>query len=832
MYLFEEEEQEIDVPSGSDTLFAEVILPFSLAKTFTYRVPYEWNELVNPGMRVVVPFGKKKFYAGMLLSLSPKPPAEYEARYLHSLLDETPILEEHHLKFWKWMAAYYLCNLGDVMSAALPSGLKLASETRIIRNEEGDVQSAKLSDQELLVLEYLQQKGELSIDEVQSISGLKQVFPLIKSLYQKGLVFTTEDIKERYKPKLKAYIRIHASYQDEAKLGELLNELERKAPKQVDVLMKLLAEDGLKNWVDRLKLQKTESLSPVALKALITKNILEEVYFRIDRLDQGEEADKSLSLDASQQEAVQQIDSAWEEKDVVLLHGITGSGKSFIYFHYIQEALEAGKQVLYLLPEIALTVQLLAKLRSYFGEAVYTSHSRFNEHERVEVYQKVSSGQPCVIIGARSSIFLPYRNLSLVVVDEEHDPSFKQYDPAPRYQGRDAAIYLASLFQAKVLLGSATPSIETFYNAKSGKFGLVSLTKRYGDSSLPYIELVNLGEAKRNNRLKQSFSQTLLEALEAGKEAGKQSILFQNRKGYVPIITCTSCGWSPKCISCDISLTYYKSSDLLRCNYCGYTRKPVQSCGACGSTHLEMSGFGTEKIEEELALLHPDWVIERFDQDSTRGKHAQHRLVHAFEDGEIDVMVGTQMLSKGLDFHALHVVGVIQADQLLNFPHFRSFERAFQLLTQVAGRSGRRDVRGQVIIQTYKPEHQVLQDVVHHDYLRFYTGEIADRDKFKYPPFYKLIEIQIKSKEIEGLDYAAHQLAGQLKQDLGSRVLGPETPYVSKVRNYFVRRILVKMEKDGVSHQKIKSMLAERSRQFQENKSNKGIVVQFDVDPA
>lgn len=830
--LFYEEEINESEAYDSETLFAEVILPFSLSKTFTYRVPRDWNTLVHAGMRVVVPFGKKKFYSGMLLKLSSQPPKGYEARYLHSVLDEKPILDEIHLKFWTWIASYYMSNLGDVMAAALPSGLKLASETKLLLHPEIDLQNVPLSDNELLLIEHLQQKSELNLSEAQEITGVKNIFPLVKSLYQKGLVITSEDIKERYRPKLKSFIRVQPNHAEDNTLQELFDQLEKRAPKQLDVLVKLLSKGDSSQWFDKAELVKKDGLSTAAIKSLVSKDILEENQFRIDRLDQGNSIENTLALSPEQSKAVDEIEASWSSQNVSLLHGITGSGKSYVYFKLIQDAIDSGQQVLYLLPEIALTIQLVAKLRSFFGDAVYITHSKFNENERVEVYQRISSGIPCVVIGPRSSLFLPYKNLSLIIIDEEHDASFKQFDPAPRYQARDSAIYLASLFDAKVVLGSATPSIESYYNAVTKKYALVKLDKRYGEASLPFIELINMSDLKRKNQVKNSFSEPLLEAIEEGKNAGKQSILFQNRKGFVPIIVCNNCGWSAKCISCDISLTYYKSSDLLKCNYCGYTRKPAQSCAACGSTHLEMNGFGTERIEEELGLLLPQLKIERFDQDSTRGKHAQHRLVNEFEDGEIDVLVGTQMVTKGLDFAALSVVGVIDADQLLNFPHFRSFERAFQLLTQVAGRSGRREERGRVIIQTHKPEHTILQDVINHDYLRFYTGELADREKFKYPPFYKLIELNIKSKEVDNLDLSAEILAQQLKKDFGHRVLGPETPYVSKVRNYYIRRILIKLERDGLSHSKIKQLLIQRTEEFLQNKSNKGIVIQFDVDPA
>jgi len=826
---FEEEEEK---EALNDTLFAEVILPFSLANTFTYRVPREWNEWIEIGMRVVVPFGKKKYYSGMVLDLKHQPPKGYEAKYVHSILDEEPLVSSVHLKFWNWMAAYYLCNLGDVMNAALPAGLKLASETQLLPDPEADLTNTQLSDSELKIMETLLARETMTITEVQEITGIKTVFPIIKSLYLKNMVYTGEEMRERYRPKLKTFIRLQGMYSDDVALSDLLNTLERRASKQADVVLKYLSVSRLRDWIDKLQFQKSNDVSAAAIKALLDKEIFISEERRVDRLDSESSKSMEYVLNAEQQDAKTQIKTHWKEKEVVLLHGITGSGKSFIYFDLIREALDRGEQVLYLLPEIALTVQLVGKLRSIFKEHVYISHSRFNENERVEVYKKVASGEPCVVIGARSSIFLPFQKLGLIVIDEEHDASFKQYDPAPRYQGRDSAILLGHLFKAPVILGSATPSIESYFNARTGKYGLVVLPNRFGNSILPDIQLIDLGEMKRKGRMKQSFSVSLLEAIDDSIQRDKQVILFQNRKGYVPIVLCKNCGWTLKCISCDISMTYYKSTDLMRCNYCGYSQRPVKGCPTCGSQHLEMSGFGTEMIEEELKLLHPAYRITRFDQSSIRGKHAHHRIVHEFEDHELDILVGTQMLAKGLDFEGVNLVGVIQADQLLNFPHFRSFERAFQLLTQVAGRAGRREERGKVMIQTYRVDHPVLEDVINHDYARFFSGEIADREKFNYPPFTKLIEVTIKSMDLALLEKASTHLAHLCKGMLGSRVLGPETPYVSKIRNFHIRRLLVKLEKDQISHLKVKQDLRKILADFHTEKKWRQVRVQFDVDPA
>lgn len=825
------QEEEENQSSQETTLFAEIILPFSLPNTYTYRIPRLWLDAVEIGKRVVVPFGKKKYYSGIIQNISHQPPKGYEAKYIHSVLDDVPLVNEIHLQFWKWMASYYLCNLGDVMTAALPSGLKMASETKILPDPNAASMLEDVNEAERLIMQTLIQREVLTITEMQEIPGIKNVFASIKSLYHKGLLFTSEEMNERYIPKVKTFVKLNPLSHDEQAIKSLLDDLERKAPKQADALLQYLVFTPTKSWVDKLDFQKKSSISAPAVNALINKEIFITEERRVDRLDIQSGEEIHYALNEIQTGAKNEVIQLWNEEKIVLLHGITGSGKSFIYFDLIKEALERNEQVLYLLPEIALTVQLMSKLKGIFKERVYVSHSRFNEHERVEIYRKVASGESCVVIGARSAVFLPFRKLGLLVIDEEHDSSFKQQDPAPRYHGRDAAIYLGILFKSKIILGSATPSLESFYNTQIGKYGLVEIEQRFGESILPAIELVDLGQMKRKGLMRHSFSKPLLQKLEETIKQGKQAILFQNRKGYVPIILCNQCGWTLKCMSCDITMTYYKSSDMMRCNYCGYSKKPLNSCPTCGSEHLEMSGFGTEMIEEELKLINPDYRVTRFDQSSAKGKHAHYRIIHEFEDHEIDVLVGTQMLAKGLDFEGVSLVGVIHADQLLNFPNFRAFERAFQLLTQVAGRAGRRAEQGKVLIQTYKPEHPILRNVVDHHYKEFYTHEIADREKFNYPPFSKLIEVTFKSLDYNLLNEASLHLSQIFKKELGSRVLGPEVPYVSKIRDFHLRRILIKLERDKISHAKVKNMLRKELELFHMEKRWRQVRVIFDVDP-
>ena len=810
------------------TLFAEVILPLSLGKTFTYRIAAEWNQNVVPGQRVIVPFGKRKLYAGMVLSIHKTPPKSYEAKYIHTLLDDEPLLDETHLKFWVWLAAYYMCNLGDVMAAALPYALKLASDSRIELNKDYGLEPANLDERESLVISTLKKTGGLAIDDVVNQLKIKQPFKVIKSLFAKNLILPVEEIGVRYKPKVTTLIGLCEDYASDEALSDLLNQLEKRAYKQCDVLMRYLQKSPKKEFIKKEQLGK--DVNNGALKQLINKGILLELKVLGDRLQAAHNETQQFELSDLQQKASASIRALFQTHETVLLHGITGSGKSYVYFDLIKEQLNQGGQVLYLLPEIALTIQLLVKLRSYFGKSVYITHSKFNENERVEVFQKVSQGEPLVLLGPRSAVFLPFRNLKLVIIDEEHEPSFKQQDPAPRYHGRDAAIYLAHLCGAKTVLGSATPSFESFQHAKTEKYGYVVLKNRYADAQLPDIELIDMSYYRKKGQVKSVFSKPLLEAIQAIKTANEQAIVFQNRKGYVPVLSCNNCGWHLKCISCDISLTYYKSQNIHRCNYCGYLANPVSACAQCGSKHLEFSGFGTERIEEDLALFLPELRTVRFDQDSTRGKYAYHKIIESIESREVDVVVGTQMLAKGLDFEKLMLVAVVDADKLLSYPDFRSHERTFQLLTQLAGRAGRRENKGQVLIQTNNTKHPVWQFVLTGDYNALVDSELPEREKFNYPPFSRLIRVVIKHKDVELAKEAAQILAKAYKTFLGARVLGPQVPYISRLRNFYLQHIIIKLDNSSRNSSQLKLNILAQTALLLEQKAFKQLVVYFDVD--
>ncbi|HYG16570.1 MAG TPA: primosomal protein N', partial [Bacteroidia bacterium] len=737
--------------TGRETLFAAVILPLRLPKTYTYRIPFELNRLAEPGKRVIVQFGKRKIYSGIIREVTLAPPQGYEAKYILHILDDEPIASSKSLEFWDWISEYYMAPVGDVMNAALPAAMKLESESKIKYNPDAkaieDIELTPKEEALLFAVKNTKEK-EISLGEVSDVLNVKNTFPVVRSLFDKGLVIINEEVKDRYKPKTRTKISLNPDYEnDNQLLKELFEGLEKRAPKQLEVLLNYFhlsheQEDIFKDELVR------ETNRTAALKSLITKGVFKEEAIIIDRLFAPSADLKENTLNPLQAEAFDAIDFYFTEKDVVLLHGITGSGKTHIYVELIKEMLSKGKQVLYLVPEIALTVQLVSRLRAHFGNDVTVSHSRFNDQERVEIWNKVARQEAKIVLGPRSAVFLPFQNLGLVIVDEEHENSFKQFDPSPRYHGRDAAIYLAHLWKAKVLLGSATPSVETYYNAKSGKYGLVKLTERFGAARLPHIVTADMADAGKKNLLKGPFTQHLLDKLEDTLAVKEQAILFQNRKGFVPLTVCKTCGWVPKCINCDISLTYYKFHHAFKCQFCGYRHAPYTSCEACGSHHLEMTGYGTERIEEELQLRMPSARTERFDLENTATKNAYYRIIRDFENKEIDVLIGTQMVAKGLDFDEVSLVGILDADQLLHQPDFRANERAFYLMSQVAGRAGRKDKPGLVIIQTRRPMHPTIQHVIDNDYEAFYQVDLGERYRFNYPPYFRLINLRIKHKEV------------------------------------------------------------------------------------
>jgi len=827
------------------TDFIEVIVPQSLPNTFTYRVPKELQDAVQCGIRVVVPFGKSKLTTAIVCDVNTNVPTEYQAKYIDTVLDEQPIIYPTQLDFWRWISTYYLCNIGDVLNAALPSGLKLSSEGKYLLNPNlidatgnlVDTETAQLTDKEYLVAEALSVKSMLTIDEIRQILNLKNVHKIIKSLFEKNAIYIEQQVVEKFKPKLEYYVSLNEKYAPDAEMQTLMQTLEKRAYKQVEVLMQYLKiiNFDTKNLlaVNIKTLLEGVEKGEAALTSLIKKEIFFATQKQKDRFHFDGNVYGLKVLSHEQNIAYENIKNLHQQKDVVLLHGVTGSGKTEIYCKLIHDAILQGKQVLYMLPEIALTTQIIVRLQKVFGEAVGVYHSRQNENERVEVWNRVlncnENNSYKIILGARSSLFLPFSNLGLVIVDEENDFSYKQHDPAPRYHGRDTAIYLAHLHKAKVVLGTATPAIETYYNASTNKFGLVNLNLRFGNAVMPQTELVDMKKYKKEKGLNAYFSKELLHEIAVCLKDKKQAILFQNRRGFAPMLECRQCAHIPYCINCDVSLTYHKNINILRCHYCGYTTPPPQTCAKCGSTEVLMKGAGTEKIEEELQILFPEALIARMDLDTTRSKYAFQQLIYDFEEGNFDILVGTQMVSKGLDFANVSLVGVINADALLHYPDFRSFERCFQLLVQVSGRAGRSDFKSKVIIQTSVPNNPIFEFVTNNYYKEFYATQIAERQLYHYPPFSKLIELNFRSKDINELNVAAQFVADNLRTHFGKMLLGPEFPSIAKIRNFFHKNILIKIDKD-VSASSSKKLIAHHAQQFRANKEYNKVRLYIDVD--
>ncbi|PZO29107.1 MAG: primosomal protein N' [Flavobacteriaceae bacterium] len=775
--------------------FIEVIVPLSLPKTFTYKVSEAEYYFIKKGMRIAVPFGKNKVYTALVIDLHQNPPTLYEAKEIHQILDEKPIVNELQIKHWFWIASYYMCNIGDVYRGALPSALVLESETIITLQTATVVNQTELSDDEFLIYEALQNQSSLKIQNIVAILNKKTVFPVIQKLLTKGIISLQEEVQEEYKPKFVKYIRLHQDYQEENKLVELLDNLKSDKRKNL-VLQYFQLQAQQKNPISIKQLTETANASSSIVKSLVEKNIFEEYHIQEDRVNfDKNKTDNLLLLSDAQQTAFDEIEKSFTEKDICLLHGVTSSGKTEIYTKLIEHYIKEGKQVLYLLPEIALTTQLVSRLTQYFGNKVAVFHSKYNNNERVEVWQNVlqNSEKAQIVIGARSALFLPFPNLGLIIVDEEHEATFKQHDPAPRYHARDSAIVLANSHQAKVLLGSATPSIETYYNATSGKYGLVSLKERFGNVQMPEIELVDLKDSYFRKKMKGHFSLTLIEQITEAFSNGEQVILFQNRRGFSPVIECLTCGHVPQCPQCDVSLTFHKFKNQLRCHYCGHSIAKPTNCHACSSVDLETRGFGTEQIELELAELFPTKNIKRMDQDTTRGKYSFEKIIDGFKNREIDVLVGTQMLAKGLDFDNVSLVGVMNADNMLYHPDFRAFERSYQMLTQVSGRAGRSEKRGKVVIQTYNPLHNVIQQVSKNDYEGMYKEQLYERQIYKYPPFFRLIRLTLKHRDFEKLKEGSMWLYQVLQQNLAVPVLGPEEPAIGRIRNEYIRTIMVKI---------------------------------------
>lgn len=822
------------------TLFVNVILPIPIYKEFTYRIPHDMKDQVGVGIRVIVPFGKSKLYTGIITKISETAPIEYTAKYVEHILDNQPLITPQQYQLWKWISSYYMCSIGEVMNAALPSNFKLASETKVVLHPEYSNNCNNLDEREKEIVEALEIKESLDLKEISEIIGIKTVHPIIKKLYDKRILLPFEELNNRYRAKTALYVSLSANYLDENLLNSLIANLEvqKKSEKLLHALLSVLntgnfSKDGF-NPIEK-KVLINSGVSSSSLSTLEKKGIIEIVPYAISRFklnDKEQAAFKSFS--EAQKVAFDEIQTTFDTQNVTLLHGVTGSGKTEIYVQLIQEQLDLGKQVLFLLPEIALTTQLIRRLSHYFGDLVGVYHSRFNQNERIDIWNHVLKNdfnRFRIILGARSSVFLPFQDLGLIIVDEEHEPSFKQYEPAPRYNARDVAVILGHQFKAKVLLGSATPSMESYQNAKNGKYGLVELNTRFGNLLMPEILCADLKKERKQKTLHSHFSSFLLEHISEALKAKEQIILFQNRRGYTPLWNCEICSWTPKCKHCDVSLTYHKHVNQLKCHYCGYVSPPIGSCKSCGSNRLKMLGFGTEKIEDELQLIFQDAKIQRLDLDATRSKNAYENIINDFESRKIDILIGTQMVSKGLDFDHVSLVGILDAELLLNRPDFRAFERSFQLMSQVSGRSGRKHKRGKVILQTSDPDNWVIRKVIEHDYIGFYESEIMERKNFFYPPFYKIIAFTLKSKDEHILNDASQHFAQELRLIFKERVMGPEYPIIKKIQNNYLKVITLKIEKEA-SDKMIKERLQQLIDAFYSVPSFKSIRIVTDVDPA
>ncbi|ODS83751.1 MAG: primosomal protein N' [Cytophagaceae bacterium SCN 52-12] len=822
------------------TLFADVILPVPVPRLFTYRISREMAPDIVAGARVVVQFGKGRVLTAVVVSIHDTPPQAYNARYILELLDQKPLITPQQLELFKWMSEYYMCAVGEVMNVALPSGLKISNQSKVQVNPDFDYPEL-LTPEETFLVEEITRHGMLTYEEIGRIIEKKNVTRLIKSLISKRTVIIFEEIREKYQPKSISRIRLTEPYADPSRLEELVNSLE-KTPKQLDVMLRYLSHIPVFNnpglnakGLEKSVFTQSAGLSGSALATLIKKGVFEQFEVKVSRIaEAAPENLKEVQLSPGQQRASGEIHHLFHEKSVVLLHGITGSGKTEVFIDLIAQALKSDVQVLYLLPEIALTTQIVSRLQKVFGSKMGIYHSRFSDNERVEVWKGVVEGRFQFVIGVRSAVFLPFDNLGLIIVDEEHENSYKQFDPAPRYNARDVAVMLGFMHKAKVLLGSATPSLESYYNARSGQYGLVSMRERYGDASLPEFVIIDMKKERKQKTLKEEFSSVLLEAVRGNIKNGEQSILFQNRRGYAPWLQCEDCDWISECLNCDVTLTYHMREAELRCHYCGHRETIPRTCPHCGSARVKTMGYGTERIESQLELLVPEARIQRMDLDTTRSKNAYTEIIRNFEENKTDVLVGTQMVTKGLDFDNVSMVGIFDVDRLINFPEFRATEKAFQLLTQVSGRAGRRaKTRGRVLIQTSNPEHELLRWVISGDYRTMYETEIVERANFGYPPYTRLIKLTVRHEDAAVALESARALADVLTGQLGkTRVLGPEAPLVDRVRNRFLFDILIKLEREKVNFKAVKSLIQESVNEILADKTKKHIQIIADVDPA
>ncbi len=824
----------------TETLFAEFVLPVPIPKLFTYRIPSIYNEKVKVGQRAIVQFGQKKILTGIIAQLHNQPPKEYEAKYILELLDEQEVIYDQQFRLYQWIADYYLCTLGEVVNAALPSGLKLSSESMVQLNPAFDsdvTDHDRFSEKEKILIKRLQSET-LSYSDISKLLGAKNIYNLLKTLSSKEAIIIFEQVKEKFKPKTEKHIRLTSGHVSIKKLEELFKLLSAK-PKQEAVMLKYLQGVPLFSHpeLNHQGLAKNKLLdleiSESSINTLIKNKILEEFEVIVPRFGfPDNKQEHPLLLSEKQEQARNKILTIFEDQGVALLHGVTGSGKTEIYIDLIRKALESGAQVLYLLPEIALTTQIVHRLKKMFGSEMGVYHSKFSDNERVEVWNGVLTGKFKFVVGVRSSIFLPFDSLGLIIVDEEHDSSYKQHDPAPRYNARDVAMVMAKVHHAKVLLGSATPSLESFYHAQKNKYGLVTLTERFGEAQLPDILFADLSKERQRKMNKGEFSSFLLNEIKDTISKKEQVILFQNRRGYSPMVQCEDCGWVPKCINCAVSLTYHQYRHAMICHYCGYREEMPTQCPTCSSKRLQTLGYGTEKLEEELKLHFPGSHIQRMDLDTTRTKSGYENIIEGFESGETDILVGTQMVTKGLDFDKVSLVGVFDADRMMHFPDFRSYERAFQLITQVSGRSGRREKKGKVIIQTSDPTHPLFSFIIVHNVNGFLQEQLDDRKQHFYPPYSRLIEITFKHIDKNICREVAEKFREAIRVKLSSvKILGPGEPMVSKIRNEFLMTVLIKVPRDQGKLGELKSFLQQSAQLLNQTKEYRNAKIVFDVDP-
>ena len=820
---------------ANDRIFADVILPLPLPKFFVYSVPENFVPGLAIGKRVIVQFGRKKYYTAIIVKLHNQAPVGYDVKEISSVLDERPVVNVLQLQFWQWISEYYMCAVGEVMKSALPLGLKLESETYLCFNPLFENFGA-LSEKESLLLEQIRSNNNISIKKLSGQLHAKNFLPAIMALYEKNAILMDETLAKGFVPKKEIYVRLTAKGQNEEFLNNFLDKLKHAKKQQIllydYIKLSGIFEKHVINEVTKKQLLESSKTSFSILKTLVKKGVFELYNREISRLGSFNSNVKELPLlSEPQQKALEDIQIAFGTKNVILLHGVTASGKTEIYFHLIKDVLAQGKQILYLMPEIAVTAQMINRLRNHFGDRVGVYHSKYSDNERVEIWNRLNSPDGNgyqVILGVRSSVFLPFNNLGLIIIDEEHETTFKQTDTAPRYHARDAAIMLAKLHSANVLLGTATPSIESYFNALSGKFGLVTLNERYKGIMLPEVKLINLGAVKKKGKLKPDFSTILIDAIENCLNKSKQVIIFQNRRGFSHYIECRECGWIPRCQNCDVTLTYHKSLNKLVCHYCGFSMNMIHSCPKCNTSGLQTISPGTEKIEEELAIFFPSAKIARMDLDSTRSKNAYEKIITDFECKKIDILVGTQMITKGFDFSDVGLAVILNADLMLNYPDFRAYERSYDLMVQVSGRAGRKAERGIVVIQTYSPGLPIIRNIINNDFIEMYNSQVEERKQFQYPPFYRLIKINVKHRKAEMCVEIASRLASGLRTELGNSVLGPDKPLIEKIQNFYIRNLMIKIERN-ISTVKIKQQISNGILKI--CKEYKSAVISIDVDP-